>query len=238
MPGFRRLPSPALLVGLIALVAALSGSAVALPGKNKVDKNDIRRNAVGEKQIRAGAVGSSEAKNDGLTGSDIKEATLARVPSAARADSAASADTAASATQAGAAATAADATAIEGQRIATFTTFMPNNQSNANIANLGGIQFKGNCNFGGIQLNAHNSSGQEARIMIEGEGAPFGDYFAEDSSFTSGDATPIIEPDSDRGQVTVSALFADGSVTTAVVSGGTAGNIPAGCRIWGRVTSG
>jgi hypothetical protein len=37
-------PSPALIVALIALVAALAGSAVALPGKNKVDKNDIKKN--------------------------------------------------------------------------------------------------------------------------------------------------------------------------------------------------
>ena len=34
-------PSPALLVAVIALVAALAGSAVALPGKNKIDTNDI-----------------------------------------------------------------------------------------------------------------------------------------------------------------------------------------------------
>ena len=42
----RRLPSPALLVAVIALVAGLAGSAVALKGKNTVKSNDIAPDAV------------------------------------------------------------------------------------------------------------------------------------------------------------------------------------------------
>jgi hypothetical protein len=38
---FSRRPKPAMIVAFIALVAALSGSAVALPGKNTVDSGDI-----------------------------------------------------------------------------------------------------------------------------------------------------------------------------------------------------
>jgi hypothetical protein len=41
-----RRPSPARLVAAIALVAALGGSAVALPGKNNVDKNDLQKKVV------------------------------------------------------------------------------------------------------------------------------------------------------------------------------------------------
>ena len=37
----RRLPSPAMVVAIIALVAGLAGSAVALKGKNSVKSNDI-----------------------------------------------------------------------------------------------------------------------------------------------------------------------------------------------------
>jgi hypothetical protein len=77
-------PSPALIVALIALVAALAGSAVALPGKNKVDKNDIKKNAIQGKQV----------KNDTLTGDDVDESTLGQVPSAATASSAANAENA------------------------------------------------------------------------------------------------------------------------------------------------
>ena len=52
----RRLPSPALLVAVIALVAALSGAAIALPGKNSVKSNDIKRGAVKGTDIATGAV--------------------------------------------------------------------------------------------------------------------------------------------------------------------------------------
>ncbi len=52
----RRLPSPALLVAMVALVAALTGSAVALQGKNTVKSNDIAPGAVKGKDIATQAV--------------------------------------------------------------------------------------------------------------------------------------------------------------------------------------
>jgi hypothetical protein len=84
---FKTLPSPALVIAFIALLATLGGSAaVALPGKNNVTADDIRKNAVGASEIksnavraaeiRANAVGSSEVRNNSLTGDDIDEATL------------------------------------------------------------------------------------------------------------------------------------------------------------------
>ena len=45
--------TPAMGVAFVALLVALSGTAIALPGKNKVDKNDIKKNAGGAKQIKA-----------------------------------------------------------------------------------------------------------------------------------------------------------------------------------------
>jgi len=65
----------AVLIALLALVAAASGTALALPGKNAVEKGDIAKNAVTSKQI----------KNDSVTGSDVKESTLGKVPSASKA---------------------------------------------------------------------------------------------------------------------------------------------------------
>jgi hypothetical protein len=41
-----RLPSPAMVVAIVALVAGLAGSAVALEGKNSVKSDDIARGAV------------------------------------------------------------------------------------------------------------------------------------------------------------------------------------------------
>ena len=63
----KRLPSPALILAFVALVAALgTGSAFALKGKNTVDTGDIKKNAVR----------SSDVKNNSLTGADINEGTL------------------------------------------------------------------------------------------------------------------------------------------------------------------
>jgi len=94
----KRRPSGATGVAFLALVAALSGTAVALPGTNTVDSGDIKNNSVRSKDlrnndvrgkdIRTGAVSSSDLRNDGVTGTDVRESTLAKVPRAASADSA------------------------------------------------------------------------------------------------------------------------------------------------------
>jgi hypothetical protein len=52
----RMLPSPAMLVAIIALVAALAGSAVALKGKNSVKSDDIAPGAVKGPDIHNKAV--------------------------------------------------------------------------------------------------------------------------------------------------------------------------------------
>jgi hypothetical protein len=93
---FKRHPSPAMAVAFVALLAALSGTAVALPGKNTVDSGDIKKNAVRNADIRKNAVNGkkvknsslagADVKNDSLTGNDINESTLGKVPSAATAD--------------------------------------------------------------------------------------------------------------------------------------------------------
>src|SRR5919112_3925259 len=89
----KRKPSGAMGVAFIALIAALSGTAVALPGTNTVDSGDIKNNSVRGKDlrnndvrgkdIRTGNVGSSDVRNDGLTGVDIVESSLGTVPRAA-----------------------------------------------------------------------------------------------------------------------------------------------------------
>jgi hypothetical protein len=100
------MPGPGVVVALVALVAALGGTAVALPGKNTVDSGDVKANAIKASDIAAGAVG----------GSEVKEATLSMVPSARRADTAARAD------RATAADTAANAHALGGKSAAQLDT--------------------------------------------------------------------------------------------------------------------
>ncbi len=52
----KRLPSPAMVVAVIALVAAFTGAAVALPGRNSVTSNDIKPKNVKKTDIRPAAV--------------------------------------------------------------------------------------------------------------------------------------------------------------------------------------
>jgi len=94
------------VVGLVALVVALGGTAVALPGKNTVNSGDVKANAIKASDIATGAVG----------GAEVKEATLSMVPSAKRADTAARADRATTAD------TAANAHALGGKSAAHLDT--------------------------------------------------------------------------------------------------------------------
>ena len=48
--------SPSMAVAFVALVAALAGTAVALPGKGSVTKDDLKKGAVTKKAIKKGAV--------------------------------------------------------------------------------------------------------------------------------------------------------------------------------------
>ena len=106
----KRKPSGAMGVAFVALIAALSGTAVALPGTNTVDSGDIKNNSVRSKDlrnndvrgkdIRTASVASSDVRNDSLTGADIVESSLGKVPRAATADSATTATNATTAANA------------------------------------------------------------------------------------------------------------------------------------------
>jgi hypothetical protein len=75
-------PSPAMAVAFVALLAALSGTAIALPGTNTVNSGDIVNNTVRSKDVRNNNLRGKDVRNDTLTGNDIDESTLGTVPSA------------------------------------------------------------------------------------------------------------------------------------------------------------
>ncbi len=87
-----RRPSPAMAVAFVALLAALTGTAVALPGTNTVNSGDIVNNTIRSKDVKNnnlrgkdvknGSLGGRDVKNDSLTGADINEGTLGTVPNA------------------------------------------------------------------------------------------------------------------------------------------------------------
>ena len=64
------------ILGLIAIFIALSGTAIALPGKNSVNSGDIKNAQVKGKDLAADAVDSSKVADNSLTGADIDESSL------------------------------------------------------------------------------------------------------------------------------------------------------------------
>lgn len=112
-----KLPSPATAVAFVALLAALTGTAVALPGKNTVDSGDIRNSQVKSPDIRNGAIRGLDVREDTLTGGDVAESTLGTVPSANSANSATTAATADAAKVAETAGSADVAASLTGLRV-------------------------------------------------------------------------------------------------------------------------
>ena len=76
MRAFTGRPSPALIISLVALVAALTGSAFALPGKNSIDKNDIKKNAVKSKQIKNGQVKKKDLAANSVNSAKIADGSV------------------------------------------------------------------------------------------------------------------------------------------------------------------
>jgi hypothetical protein len=72
----RLTPTPALWVAVAALVLAMSGAAVALPGKFSVKKDDIAKGAVTAKAIAKNAVTSKHVKANAVTGAKVKDESL------------------------------------------------------------------------------------------------------------------------------------------------------------------
>ncbi len=104
-------PSPALIIACVALFLSLGGVSYGV-ASGFIDSREIKNNTIRSKDIRNGQV----------TGADVKEASLAKVPSAGSADSAGTANSANTASTAGNAAhattasNAANADAVGGVR--------------------------------------------------------------------------------------------------------------------------
>ncbi len=81
-------PSPAMVVAVVALVAALSGTAYAALGKNSVGSRQLKAKSVTAGKIANNAVTSAKVAANSLTGKDINVGALGTVPSASNAASA------------------------------------------------------------------------------------------------------------------------------------------------------
>jgi hypothetical protein len=84
MQGFRmKRPSAGMVVAFVALVAALSGTAVALPGSNSVNSGDIKNNTITSSDIKNNSVKSTDVKNGSLLSKDFKSGQLPAGPAGA-----------------------------------------------------------------------------------------------------------------------------------------------------------
>ena len=93
MQASNRRPSPALIISIIALIAALSGTAYAALGKNSVGSRQLKSKSVTTGKIANNAVTSAKVAKETLTGDDIRVSELPSVPNANEATHAKNADT-------------------------------------------------------------------------------------------------------------------------------------------------
>ena len=94
MQASKRRPSPALVISIIALIAALTGSAYAATlGKNSVGSRQLKSKSVTTGKIANNAVTGAKVAKQTLTADDIKVSQLPAVPSAIEAAHAKKADT-------------------------------------------------------------------------------------------------------------------------------------------------
>src|SRR5690349_6461457 len=123
-----RPPSPEMAVALLALFVALGGTGYAV---TKINGKVLKDRSVPAKKL----------KKDQLTGTEINESKLGKVPAAAQADHAAAADTATNAANANAAATATEAThaakadtATDANRLGGVPSLVVNAANSASVA--------------------------------------------------------------------------------------------------------
>jgi hypothetical protein len=214
-----RRPSPAMAVAFVALLAALSGTAIALPGTNTVDSGDIkngqvknkdiRNNAVTGKKVKNGTLGGADVKNDNLTGADINESTLGQVPSAATAGSANTANSANSANSANTANTANSAnTANTAGSVGgvTFRSFNFTTQAAApatEIFNFGGLVLTATCTGAVLDFSAATTvaDAQLDSYSLEPDvAASPPQNLAFEADFDPGDTVDLV-PDDEDGEV-------------------------------------
>jgi len=130
---------PVITAGRFAAATSVLALAVAMGGTGyaavKIDGSQIKKNAITSKLI----------KNDAVTGQDVKESTLAKVPSAGTADNATNA------TNAG------NAASVGGVKVSKINFQRPNGTAATVVFTGGGLTLTAACTAGDISLDATTS---------------------------------------------------------------------------------
>jgi len=220
----RRLPSPALVVSLIALFVSLSGVSYGLARgligsrelkdneirsrdirNNEIRSIDIRNNQVRGRDIRNSTIQGRDVAINTLTGEDINESTLGKVPSAATADNATSA------------ASAASAEAVGGLSLRKLFVKQTPGTAPTQVQSGPGYALEGGCTPTGGILRLRGAGGApETNVTLHGNGqGGAGAFFDSDTNLEPGDQLDLLGGN-DRGAGTAVVSTTSGVVTTLV----------------------
>ena len=206
---FARRPSPSMVVAFVALLAAVGGTAAALPGKNTIDSGDIRkgavkrsdiaRNAVNGRKVRNGSLTGADTRNNSLTGADVNEGSLDQVPSANLANTAGTANT---------------ANSVSGVSFRSFNYQAADNGPATQILDFGGLTLTASCALDVLSLSAGTTlaDAELGSYSVEADEdglAP--QNTAYDGDFDPGDSVDLVTSDEDEEIGTLRYSRADGS---------------------------
>jgi hypothetical protein len=181
-------PSPAMVVALVALFAALGGSAYAA---SQIGTKQIKNNAITTSKIKKNAVTAAKIKNGAVTGSKIQLSTLGTVPSATHATTADSATKAAEATTAQTAGTATN-----------FSRYFTSGLKKASIGQKVTLLTVGNFTFTGVCGEEGGETTGEVMLTTSTGGANAYTYENEgywQSDFEPGDELEVDYRSKDSG---------------------------------------
>jgi len=192
-----RRPSPALVISLIALFVAMSGTGYAVSKvgskqlkKNAVTSSKIKKNAVTSSKIKKNALTGPKIKKDSIKGDDILESSIAKVPDADKLDG-------------------LDSTAYEkSSKFTRIALFSLGNNETKDIYSLGPFKLTAKCQL------AVGGTDDFARILIS--------TTQDNSSFDGAD----IGPDLDTGTAEANRAFVESvgnPVATPVIDAETDG---------------
>ena len=204
----RYRPSPAMIVALVALFVALSGTTYAvvrLPSRS-VGSTQIRSKAVITRTIKArnvtrtkiarNAIDSSLVQNDSLRGTDILEASLGTVPSATK---------------------AANADKVNGLGVQKFAFRAPAGTAPTNVLNVGGLAINAACS-GGPALSVNASTAvNSANIHAGGTWGANQSWYSADDTFDVGNSfDPLQNGTTNSNNINGTLVYArqDGVVVT------------------------
>jgi hypothetical protein len=200
-----------MVVAFVALGVALAGTANALPGKNRVRKDDIARaavrtqhiykNAVRTKHIRARnvtrskiarrAINSDLVGQDAITGENVVESSLSTVPNSSKANN----------------------------RTVEKIAFVVNAGTGpTGILSLNGLTISAACSTGPVLSVSAQTSVNGALIHAGGTHGGAGNYYLGDNAFNAGETFDILQNATTAGtdlRGTLTYVRPDGEVVTA-----------------------